>query len=164
LAGSGVEKVRHAPGNIQAIVEPVVTSLGYELVGAEFLMQSHSGLLRVYIDAEDGIQVNDCQRVSHQLSGVLDVEDVIKGEYQLEVSSPGLDRPLFTLEHFERFQGHKARLKLSVPLEGRRKLKGILRGVKNDQVVLGIESTNVEVEEISLPLSAIDKANLIPEI
>ena len=97
--------MRHAPGNIQAIVEPVVTSLGYELVGVEFLMQGHSGLLRVYIDDEDGIQVNDCQRVSHQLSGVLDVEDVIKGKYQLEVSSPGLDRPLFTAEHFERFQG-----------------------------------------------------------
>ena len=156
--------MRNAPGNIQAIVEPVVTSLGYELVGAEFLMQGHSGLLRVYIDAEDGIQLNDCQRVSHQLSGVLDVEDVIKGKYQLEVSSPGLDRPLFTAEHFERFQGHKARLKLTVPLEGRRKFKGILRGVKNDQIVLEIESKEVDKEEISLPLSAIDKANLIPDI
>jgi ribosome maturation factor RimP len=114
-------------------------------------MQGHSGLLRVYIDAEDGIQL--------KLSGVLDVEDVIKGKYQLEVSSPGLDRPLFTAEHFERFQGHKARLKLTVPLEGQRKFKGTLRGVKNDQVVLEIDN-----EEISLPLSAIDKANLIPEI
>lgn len=156
--------MRNAPGNIQAIVEPVVTSLGYELVGAEFLMQGHNGLLRIYIDAEDGIQLNDCQRVSHQLSGVLDVEDVIKGKYQLEVSSPGLDRPLFTAEHFERFQGHKARLKLTVPLEGQRKFKGILRGVKNDQVVLEIENMEAGNEEISLPLSAIDKANLIPEI
>jgi ribosome maturation factor RimP len=151
--------VRQAPANIQAIVEPVVTSLGYELVGAEFLMQGHSGLLRVYIDAEEGVQLNDCQRVSHQLSGVLDVEDVIKGKYQLEVSSPGLDRPLFTVEHFERFQGHKARLKLAVPLDGQRKFKGILKGVKNDQVLLEIDS-----EEVSLPLSAIDKANLIPDI
>ena len=151
--------MRHAPGNIQAIVEPVVTSLGYELVGVEFLLQGHSGLLRVYIDDEDGIQVNDCQRVSHQLSGVLDVEDVIKGKYQLEVSSPGLDRPLFTAEHFERFQGHNARLKLAVPLDGQRKFKGTLRGVENDQVILEVEN-----EEISLPLSAIDKANLIPDI
>jgi len=156
--------VRHAPGNIQAIVEPVVTSLGYELVGIEFLMQGRSGLLRVYIDTEDGIMLEDCQRVSHQLSGVLDVEDVIKGEYQLEVSSPGLDRPLFTEEHFERFQGHKARLKLTAPLEGQRKYKGTLRGVKNDQVVLEITSKEVGNEEILLPLSAIDKANLIPEI
>ena len=69
--------MRHAPSNVQAIIEPVVTSLGYELVGAEFLVQGQSGLLRVYIDTEDGIQMKDCQRVSHQLSGVLDVEDVI---------------------------------------------------------------------------------------
>jgi ribosome maturation factor RimP len=151
--------VRHAPGNVQAIIEPVVTSLGYELVGAEFLIQGQSGLLRVYIDAEDGIQMKDCTRVSHQLSGVLDVEDVIKGQYQLEVSSPGLDRPLFTAEHFERFQGHKARLKLTVPLEGQRKFKGTLKGVKNDQVILEVDG-----KEIPLSLNAIDKANLIPDI
>jgi ribosome maturation factor RimP len=151
--------VRHAPANLQAIIEPVVTSLGYELVGAEFLMQGQNGLLRIYIDAENGIQLNDCQRVSHQLSGVLDVEDAIKGKYQLEVSSPGLDRPLFTAEHFERFQGHKARLKLTVPLEGRRKFKGILRGIKNNQVLLEVDD-----DEVTLPLSAIDKANLIPDI
>ena len=156
--------MRHAPGNIQAIVEPVVTSLGYELVGIEYLMQGRNGLLRVYIDAEDGIMVEDCQRVSHQLSGVLDVEDIIKGKYQLEVSSPGLDRPLFTEEHFERFQGHKARLKLTVPLAGQRKFKGTLKGVKDNQVVLEISSKAVGNEEILLPLSAIDKANLIPEI
>ncbi len=151
--------MRHAPGNVQAIIEPVVTSLGYELVGAEFLIQGQSGLLRVYIDTEDGIQMKDCTRVSHQLSGVLDVEDVIKGKYQLEVSSPGLDRPLFTAEHFERFQGHKARLKLTVPLEGQRKFKGTLKGVKNDQVILEVDG-----KEIPLSLNAIDKANLIPDI
>ena len=151
--------MRHAPSNVQAIIEPVVTSLGYELVGAEFLIQGQSGLLRVYIDAEDGIQMKDCTRVSHQLSGVLDVEDVIKGKYQLEVSSPGLDRPLFTTEHFERFQGHKARLKLTVPLEGQRKFKGTLKGVKNDQVILEVDG-----KEIPLSLNAIDKANLIPDI
>ena len=151
--------MRQAPGNVQAIIEPVVTSLGYELVGAEFLIQGQSGLLRVYIDAEDGIQMKDCTRVSHQLSGVLDVEDVIKGKYQLEVSSPGLDRPLFTAEHFERFNGHKARLKLTVPLEGQRKFKGTLKGVKNDQVILEVDG-----KEIPLLLNAIDKANLIPDI
>lgn len=151
--------MRHAPGNVQAIIEPVVTSLGYELVGTEFLVQRQGGLLRVYIDTEEGIQLNDCQRVSHQLSGVLDVEDVIKGKYQLEVSSPGLDRPLFTAEHFERFQGHVAKLKLTAPLEGRRKFKGTLKGIENNQVKIEVEN-----EEISLPLSAIDKANLVPEI
>jgi ribosome maturation factor RimP len=154
--------VRHASANVEAIVEPVVTSLGYELVGTEFLTQGRSGLLRVYIDVEGGITLDDCQRVSHQLSGVLDVEDVIKGQYQLEVSSPGLDRPLFTLEHFERFTGHKAKLKLITPINGQRKFRGILGGVKDNQVILEIEDG--EGGEIALPLGAIDKANLIPEI
>jgi len=151
--------VRQAPSNVQAIIKPVVNSLGYELVGVEFLMQGRNGLLRVYIDTENGITVDDCQRVSHQISGVLDVEDVIKGQYQLEVSSPGLDRPLFTKEHFERFEGHRANLKLTAPLNGQRKFKGILKGVKNNQVILEIEQ-----EVISIPFNAIDKANLIPDI
>ena len=151
--------MRQAPGKVQAIVEPVVSSLGYELVGTEFLIQGRSGLLRVYIDTDNGITVDDCQRVSHQLSGVLDVEDIIKGQYRLEVSSPGLDRPLFTAEHFERFAGHNAKLKLAAPINGRRNFRGMLKGIKNGQVILEVED-----EEISLPLSAIDKANLIPEI
>lgn len=151
--------MRHAPANVEAIVEPVVTSLGYELVGTEFLTQGRSGLLRVYIDTEDGITLDDCQRVSHQLSGVLDVEDVIKSQYQLEVSSPGLDRPLFKMEHFERFTGHKAKLKLRVPIDGQRKFRGTLHGVKDGNVILEIENG-----EIALPLSAIDKANLIPDL
>lgn len=150
--------MRHAPENIRSVVAPVVDSLGYELVGVEYLMQGRQGLLRVYIDSEDGITLDDCSRVSHQLSGVLDVEDVIRGQYQLEVSSPGLDRPLFTEEHFARFTGHKAKLKLAVPVEGRRKYQGILRGVEDGQVLL-----EVEAETLSLPLSAIDKANLVPE-
>lgn len=151
--------MRHVPANVQAVVEPVVSSLGYELVGVEFLMQGRGGLLRVYIDTDNGITIDDCERVSHQLSGVLDVEDVIKGQYQLEVSSPGLDRPLFTKEQFDRFKGHKAKLKLSVPIEGRRKFSGTLNGVEGDQIILDLEN-----EEVLLPLSMIDKANLIPEI
>lgn len=151
--------MRHVPGKIQALVEPVVDSLGYELVGIEYLIQGKHGLLRVYIDTDDGVDVKDCQRVSHQLSGVLDVEDVIKGQYQLEVSSPGLDRPLFTEEHFERFAGRQAKLKLTVPMEGRRKFQGVLQGVKDGNVLI-----DVGEEVFSLSLSAIDKANLIPDI
>lgn len=151
--------MRQAPAKVRALVEPVVSSLGYELVGVEFVMQGRSGLLRVYIDNEDGITLDDCQRVSHQLSGVLDVEDVIKGQYQLEISSPGLDRPLFTKEHFERFTGHMAKVRLTVPRNGQRKFRGTLNGVENDQVKLDVDG-----EEILLPLGTIDKANLIPEI
>jgi ribosome maturation factor RimP len=137
----------------------VVESLGYELVGIEFLRQGKHGLLRVYIDTENGVTVDDCGKVSHQLSGVLDVEDVIKGQYRLEVSSPGLDRPLFKLAHFERFAGHQARLTLATPIEGQRKFKGVLQGVEDGKVIV-----NVGENELVLSISAIDKANLIAEI
>jgi ribosome maturation factor RimP len=151
--------MRQAPANIRNVIEPVVESLGYELVGVEFLPQGHHALLRVYIDAEKGITLDDCQRTSHQLSGVLDVEDVVKGQYNLEISSPGLDRPLFTEAHFERFSGHEAKLKLGVPLEGRKKLKGVLQGIDGDKVMMEVEG-----EVLAVPFSTIEKANLVPEL
>ena len=151
--------MHQAPANIQAVVAPVVESLGYELVGVEYLTQGRGGLLRVYIDSEDGINLDDCSRVSHQLSGVLDVEDVIRGQYQLEVSSPGLDRPLFSLAHFERFVGQQVKLKLAVPIHGQRKFRGVIRAVADDKIELDVDG-----ESLAVPLSAIDKANLIPEI
>lgn len=151
--------MRQAPDNVQKLVAPVVESLGYELVGVEFLPQGGHSLLRVYIDTEKGVTLDDCQRVSHQLSGVLDVEDTIKGQYHLEISSPGLDRPLFAAEHFQRFAGRQANVRLVSPVNGRRKFRCVLQGVKGGDVVLDVDG-----EVISVPLSAIDKANLVPEI
>lgn len=151
--------MRQAPANIRNVVEPVVESLGYELVGVEFLPQGRHGLLRVYIDAEEGVTLDDCQQVSHQLSGVLDVEDVVRGQYNLEISSPGLDRPLFTEDHFQRFVGKVAKLKLGVPLEGRRKLKGVLQGMNDDKVMIEVEG-----EVLAVPFNTIDKANLVPDL
>lgn len=133
-------------------------SLGYELVGVEYLSQGKKSLLRVYIDHEDGINLDDCERVSHQISGVLDVEDVIRGQYALEVSSPGLDRPLFTQEHFLRFSGEPAKIHLAAPQDGRRNFHGILRGVENGEVLLDVEGT-----VIRLRISNIEKANLVPD-
>ncbi len=150
--------MRQAPANVLNVVEPVVESLGYELVGVEYLSQGRDGLLRVYIDAEDGIKVEDCQRVSHQLSGVLDVEDVIKGHYSLEISSPGLDRPLFNAAQFERFAGSEVKLRLEAPLDGRRKFRGTLLGVEDGEVRLRVDG-----EEVRIPLVSIDKANLVPQ-
>lgn len=150
--------MRQVPGHIQTIIAPVVESLDCELVGIEYGRQGKRSLLRIYIDKEGGVDVKDCQRISHQLSGVLDVEDVIKEQYQLEVSSPGLDRPLFTLPHFERFAGHKVKMTLVSPIEGQRKFKGTLQGVEEDQVIV-----NIGENELVLSLNAIDKANLIPE-
>lgn len=150
--------MRQASGKIYELLEPVVTGLGYELVGIEHISQGRHSLLRIYIDVERGVTVDDCEKVSHQVSGVLDVEDPIKGAYHLEVSSPGLDRPLFTAEHFARFAGHKVKVQLRSPINGRRKFSGEIRGVGEGAVRIEIEEG-----EVSLPLDAIEKANLIPE-
>jgi ribosome maturation factor RimP len=151
--------MRQAPANIQVLIEPAVIALGYELVGAEYLSQGRHSLLRIYIDSEDGITLEDCERVSHQVSGILDVEDAIQGHYSLEVSSPGLDRPLFTLDHFKRFIGKQAKIKLAAPIDGRRKFNGVILNVGDDKVVL-----EMDAEEFELPFNAIEKANLVPEI
>lgn len=150
--------MRQAPANVLSVIEPVVESLGFELVGVEYLVQGGDGLLRVYIDTENGIVVEDCRRVSHQLSGVLDVEDVIKGHYSLEVSSPGLDRPLFSLAHFERFVGAEVKLRLDVHQDGRRNFRGEIVGVEDGDVVLLIDG-----EEVCVPFIAIDRANLVAQ-
>jgi ribosome maturation factor RimP len=144
---------------IKAIVEPVVTGLGFELVGVEHLAQGRHSLLRVYVDNEAGITVENCADVSRQLSAVLDVEDPLPGEYTLEVSSPGLARPLFELADFERFAGQAAKIQLAVPLNGQRKFKGTLSGVQNNNVLL-MEGDR----EHSLPFEQIVKANLAPAL
>lgn len=138
------------------LLEPVVTGLGYEWVGSEF--DGHQRTLRIYIDSPDGIGVDDCSKVSYQVSGVLDVEDPIPGRYQLEVSSPGLDRPLFALSHFERFIGSLVKLQLSRALEGRRRFKARITGVEGQDVVLEDE-TGV----FKIPYDLMDKARLVPE-
>jgi len=147
-----------ANAQLQAIIEPAVTALGFELVGIEHMAQGRYSVLRIYIDHENGIGVEDCAEVSHQVSAVLDVEDPIKGEYTLEVSSPGLDRPLFTAEHYQRYSGSLADIRLRSPIEGRRKFKGRMHGVKDGQVLIEVDGV-----EYSLPLDGIEKANLIHE-
>lgn len=144
---------------LQDLIEPVVTALGYELVGVVYVPQGRHSLLRVYIDSAVGITLDDCERVSHQVSGVLDVEDPVTGQYQLEVSSPGLDRPLFSVEHFVRFTGRCAKLRLHTPLNGRRNFTGVLSGVRDGQVVIVDDGA-----EFALPFESIDKAQLVPEI
>ncbi len=140
------------------LLEPAVSALGYELLGVEHLAQGRHSLLRLYIDSPDGITVEDCERVSHQVSGVLEVEDPIKGQYTLEVSSPGLDRPLFKAEHYERFVGSVVQVRLLRPIEGRRKFKGQLLGLRDGAVVLDVEG-----QEMVLALTDVDKAHLVPQ-
>lgn len=140
------------------LIEPVLKQMGYELLGAELAQNGRHTVLRVYIDKQDGISLDDCAKVSHQISGVLDVEAVITGTYALEVSSPGLDRPLFRLADFEKFSGHKADVKLSFPLNGRRNFKGFIKGVEGNLVLM-----QVEQDEYKLLFEHIEKTRLIPE-
>lgn len=144
---------------VKALIEPVVTGLGYELVGVEYLAQGRHSLLRVYVDSDAGITVDDCADVSRQLSAMLDVEDPLPGAYSLEISSPGLDRPLFEAADFERFVGQQARIRLAAPLDGQRKFKGVLKGIQDNNVLLMEDG-----REVSLPLDRIAKANLVAEL
>lgn len=142
---------------IAELIEPTVTALGLELWGVEHVIQGRHSVLRVYIDKEgDGVTVDDCEKVSRQISGIFDVEDPIPGEYTLEVSSPGMDRPLFELSQFERYIGSEAVIRLRSPLNGRRKFKGVIQKVEADAVCVLVDD-----QEIALPAASIDKANLV---
>lgn len=143
---------------LEEILRPVVEGLGYEYWGVEFRSQGRHSLLRLYIDdQENGISVEDCEKVSRQVSGVMDVEDPIQNEYTLEVSSPGMDRPLFTLEQFTAWAGYQVSIRLRMAFEGRRKFQGILKGTEDGDVVVVVDD-----HEYLLPFESIDKANIVP--
>lgn len=144
---------------IEDLLAPTVEALGFELWGIEYLSQGRHTLLRIYIESPDGITVDDCAAVSEQVSAVLDVEDPISGEYTLEVSSPGMDRLLFKLEQYPAFVGEVLDLRLRTAFEGRRKYKGILKGIEGEDIVL-----HVDDHEYLLPHDAIDKARVQPRV
>jgi ribosome maturation factor RimP len=144
---------------IEALLEPTVEALGFELWGLEYLSQGRHTLLRLYIDRENGVTVDDCAEVSRHVSGVLDVEDPITGEYTLEVSSPGVDRLLFRLDHYRTYVGEWIELRLRTPFEGRRKFKGTLKGIEGEDVVVQVDD-----HEFLLPHSAIDRAQVRPRL
>lgn len=147
-----------ADSRLNLLARGVVEPLGYELVGVELFQRGASGAtLRVYIDHEDGIGLDDCASVSDQLSAVLDVEDPLQGRYDLEVSSPGLDRPLVFPEHFRRFEGSRAKVRLSEKLDGRRSLEGVLRGCED-----GIVSLEADGRLWAIPVNRIEIARLVP--
>ncbi|HHM05171.1 MAG TPA: ribosome maturation factor RimP [Gammaproteobacteria bacterium] len=147
-----------APDKVEQPIASAVAALGYELVGVECLPQGRHSVVRVYIDAPAGITLDDCERASHQISGVLDVEDPIKGQYILEVSSPGLDRPLFTAEHFNRFAGAKVKLRLTRARDGRRQFTGVLLGMRGGDVAMKLDDG-----ELCVPLGEVERARLVPE-
>jgi ribosome maturation factor RimP len=140
------------------LLQPLVEDLGYEFVGLEHGSNPKNPVLVVYIDKPEGIAVQDCEKVSREVAALLDVEDPIPGRYSLEISSPGLKRPLFTLAHFEQFVGEIAKISLYAPQEGRRKFNGEILGVVDEQVKLEQDGT-----EVLLELGNIAKARLVPD-
>lgn len=139
------------------MLTPAVEALEFELVGIEFIRAGKHSTLRVYIDHEDGISVDDCAQVSHQVSAVLDVEDPINTEYNLEVSSPGLDRPLFTAAQYAQFAGESAQVTLNVPVSGKRKFTGVIKQVADNVVSFEVGSDTLDVD-----IATIKRANIVP--
>jgi ribosome maturation factor RimP len=145
--------------DLDAIIGPVVDSLGLEFLGIEFVPGRRSSLLRVYIDAPGRhVSLDDCEAVSREVGAVLDVEDPIAGAFDLEVSSPGFDRPLFKPAHFARFAGHAVKVQTSLPVGGRRRFQGPVAAVDEDAVTLLQDGAEVRIAHAN-----IQRANLVPD-
>jgi len=142
---------------LRVLIAPVVEALGCELWGFEYSGSGRHSLLRIYIDRPNGVGIEQCEQVSRQVGSLLDVEEVITGEYTLEVSSPGLDRPLYNLGQYRQFAGEDIKLRLRIPFEGQRKFQGRLNGVEGDDIVLMIEDN-----EYLFPVDNIERATIIP--
>jgi len=147
-------------GRIQliALLEPPVEALGYELTDLELSVGGGRRVLRLYIDRPEGIRVEDCEAVSRQLSGLLDVEDPIQGDYDLEVSSPGMDRKLVKPAHFDRFAGQPVKGRFRARIAGRRRFAGVLLGRDGDKARLELDGT-----ELMVPIDDIELIRLVPE-
>jgi ribosome maturation factor RimP len=136
-------------------ISSIVNAMDYEFVGA----QMQGGVLQIFIDKESGVNVDDCSRISRQVSAMLDVEDPIQGRYTLEVSSPGLDRPLFQMMHYTKQVGKRIKVHMQAPINNRRKFVGQLLRIDGNDIHLLVDE-----EEIVLPFSEIEKANVIADI
>ncbi|MFQ5608968.1 MAG: ribosome maturation factor RimP [Gammaproteobacteria bacterium] len=140
------------------LLEPTVEALGYELADLEVNLGHSKGLVRIFIDSQQGITLDDCERVSHQVSGVLDVEDLIAGNYNLEVSSPGADRKLVKPEHFDRFAGCTVKVRLKRLVDGRRRISGQLLGRDDAKIQLRVGD-----KDIWVALAEIEVARVVPD-
>ena len=143
---------------LRNMLEPTVVRLGYELADLEVRLSGKGGLVRITIDKPEGIDLDDCEKVSHAVSALLDVEDPMAGEYNLEVSSPGLDRKLTKVEHFQRFEGETVKVTMRFPIEGRRRFRGKLLSSDDENIVVEVDG-----ESHSLPLAKLDTARLVPD-
>ncbi len=139
------------------LLEPTIERLGYELSDLEANLGGRGGVVRIFIDHPDGISLDDCEKVSMAVSAMLDVEDPLPGQYNLEVSSPGLDRKLTKSEHFLRFAGETVKVQMRFPIEGRKRFRGTLVSSDDENIVVEVDG-----ESHSLPMATIDTARLVP--
>ena len=151
-------QMNHHTNALTLALGPVIERLGLELWGIELLARGRRSLLRIYIDSQSGVTLADCERASREVAGVLDVEDLVRGAYDLEVSSPGLDRPLFTLEQFTRFIGAEISIRLRIKLGGRRRITGKIKAVDAGSVLLDADG-----DELTIAGDVIEKARLVPQ-
>ena len=140
------------------IISPIVIDMGYELLGIEYVASGKHSVLRLYIDSEEGVGVNDCETVSRQVSAIMDVEEPITGQYNLEVSSPGIERPLFVISHYQRFLGHDVCLRTYRPIDGRRNFTGSIGSVGESSNTIELVT---ELGSVTLEIDLIEKANLV---
>ena len=163
-AGAGQPDVNSGSGGragrvarVEALIRPLVVAEGCELWGVDLSASGRHSTLRIYIDREEGVSVDECEAVSRRVSALFDVEEPISGQYTLEVSSPGMDRLLFCLEHYAESVGETVDVRLSQAFEGRRKLTGTLVGVEDDEIVVQVGD-----DEYLLPLEWIQRARIVP--
>jgi ribosome maturation factor RimP len=142
---------------LEALLTPTVAALGLRVWGVEYLGQGKHSMLRIYIDRDEGVTIEDCEAVSKQVSELLDVEEVLTSSYTLEVSSPGMDRVLFKPEQYAESIGETVDVRLNYPFEGRRRVIGALTGLENDEMVVQVEDS-----EYQIPLSNVQRARIVP--
>jgi ribosome maturation factor RimP len=143
---------------LKELLEPGIERLGYEVSDLEVQLSGKSGVVRIFIDHPDGISLDDCEKVSQAVSALLDVEDPLPAHYNLEVSSPGLDRKLTKVEHFQRFKGETLKVQLRFAIAGRKRFRGRLLSSNDENIVVEVDG-----EPHTLPLATIDTARLVPE-
>ncbi len=154
----GVRTLSQLDITLESIIAPAVAVVGVDLWGIEFSRAGKHSTLRVFIDGPNGVTVEECAEVSHQLSAIMDVEDPISTEYVLEVSSPGMDRLLFKIEQYQVYLGETLSIKTRLPIDGRRKFKGKLESVEGENVIVSVDNM-----EYSIPYKNIDKAQIVPQ-
>lgn len=155
--------MKKPPYNLTEILGPSIEAMGFELWGIEFHPNSKNAILRIFIDKEGGVSIDDCELVSRQTSALLDVHDPIKTAYTLEVSSPGLDRLFFTVEQFKRYPDHLISFQLKEPTQNRRKFKGYIETIENNILTVTIANSQNDATEEVITFSAntINQARLV---